>query len=67
MKKLKWIKYTGEYEKIFYDIELMWGEIIRNCYPNADTFHTSSGQVIEGKDVQNIKPSSFKGVTNVSF
>ena len=57
MERPKWIKYTGEYEKIFYDIELLWGEIIYNCYPNANTFHTSKGQVIEGKDVKNIKPS----------
>jgi len=56
MNESSWIKYTGEYEKTFYDIELMCGEIIYNCYPNANTFHTN-GQVIEGKDVRNIRIS----------
>lgn len=57
-EKSEWIKYTGEYEKVFYDIELFQGEITYNCYPNADTFHTPDGQIIKGKYVRNIKLSN---------
>ncbi len=56
-KEPEWEKFTGVYEKKFYDIRL-YKEVIHNCYPNAGTFHTPDGQVIEDKYVRYIKPSA---------
>lgn len=53
----KWQPFTGEYEKIWYDIKLTHGHVIHTCYPNADTFHTIGGQVIDGKAVKYIRKS----------
>lgn len=33
-----WQPYTGEYDKFEYDIETRTGELLTNCYPNADWF-----------------------------
>lgn len=55
MKPTNWKKYTGEYEKIFYDIKLKSGKIIENCYPNAGTFHTPAGGIIKQDLVTEIR------------
>lgn len=55
-----WIKYTGDYEKEFYDIKLLTGEVYENCWPNAGTFHITGadGKVIDGNQVAYIKQSN---------
>lgn len=50
-------EYSGEYEKVYYDIMLGGGILIEHCYPNAGTFHTESGIVIDGKYVKAFKKS----------
>lgn len=52
-----WIEYKGEYDKEFYDIRLKSGDVIKNCWPNAGTFHTPTGVVISGEDVSHVQPS----------
>lgn len=34
----KWIKYSGNYEKQEYDVKLVDGSVIKNCWPNAGMF-----------------------------
>lgn len=51
----KWVEYVGYYEKRFYDIELLGGEVICNCYPNAGGFHTPDARRIDGKDVRRVR------------
>lgn len=53
----RWVKFDGEYEKVFYDIETKDGEISNRCYPNAGNFHTSDGRVVDGDDVLNVRIS----------
>jgi len=62
MKSMKglpsgWVKFDGEYEKIFYDIETKDGEIFLRCYPNAGDFHTPKGQLVDGDDVLKVRVS----------
>lgn len=52
-----WVKFDGEYEKVFYDIETKEGKVTKKCYPNAGNFHTPDGQVVDGEDVQMIRVS----------
>lgn len=54
----KWVKFNGEYEKVWYDIETKDGEIINRCYPNAGCFHTPEGQMIDGDAVLNVRVSA---------
>ncbi len=51
-KEHPWLKYKGDYEKIYYDIWLSDKEVIEHCYPNAGTFHAPDGRVIDGDKVQ---------------
>lgn len=57
---MHWKFYTGEYEKIEYSILLKDGRTIKNCWPNAGTFHDlSNGDVIPEDDVLMIQPFEF--------
>lgn len=58
----RWVKFDGEYEKIFYDIETKDGEIICRCYPNAGNFHTPDGRGIDGEDVLNFRVSPGENI-----
>lgn len=53
----RWVPYTGDYEKEFYDIKLDDGSVLLMCWPNAGTFHTQMGRVIDGAVVAHIRPS----------
>lgn len=61
-----WDTYDGAYEKEYYDVKLVTGEIVLNCYPNAGTFHVlkangkyAEGCVIEGNVVAEYRLSLF--------
>lgn len=54
----EWIVYDGEREKGFYDIELKTGEIVRQCYPNAYSWHEMNDtgcRVFKDEEVAKIK------------
>lgn len=52
----KWIPYTGEYEKKYYDIQDKYGNIYEHCYPNAGRFHDQeTGMVIHGDRIVKFK------------
>lgn len=53
----KWIKYTGKYEKKFYDIKFHNGKVFKYCWPNAGTFHSSKYGVFDGSLVKEIRES----------
>jgi len=55
--KHKWIKFTGDYEKKFYDIKLTDGTEILHCWPNAGNFHSKCGMHVKGSLVGEIKHS----------
>jgi len=61
-----WIKFDGNYEKEYYDVKLLTGDIVENCYPNAGDFHVlkennnfAKGCVIEGGTVGEIRLSNY--------
>ncbi len=58
----EWEKFNGEYEKVFYDIELKDGEVIIHCYPNAGNFHTPDGRNIDGIEVLKIRESPEENI-----
>jgi hypothetical protein len=31
----KWRRFTDDYEKVFYEVKLPGGTIVKNCWPNA--------------------------------
>lgn len=37
-----WQPYTGDYDKFEYDIKLIDGTVVENCYPNAGEFNSIS-------------------------
>jgi len=49
MPKEKWVKYTGEYEKEFYDVRV-GSAIYGPCWPNAGSFHVCKG-IDEGRNI----------------
>lgn len=51
----EWKPYTGEYEKRWYDIKLKSGSVILSCWPNAGTFHSGDGDIIDGEAVAEIR------------
>ncbi len=53
----RWKLFTGEYGKVWYDVELYDGSIICECYPNAGTFHTTDGRELDGKIVKYVRKS----------
>ena len=55
------IKYDGQYEKCWYDVYTWNGAIFKHCWPNADTFHSESGQCIDGKNIFAIKAEVSSG------
>lgn len=55
-----WIPWTGEYEKIFYDVRTIDGSIYEECWPNAGRFHAKAGKIVHGKSVKEIKISDSK-------
>lgn len=57
MNKEGWIKYTGYYRKIFYDVKCKSGTVYERCWPNASTFHWHKGKIITGEVVEFIRPS----------
>lgn len=40
----EWQPYRGEYDKYEYDIKLIDGTVVENCYPNAGVFHSISDE-----------------------
>lgn len=48
-------RYTGEYEKWWYDIITIHGNKYQDCWPNAGTFSTGHGTRIMGDAVFAIK------------
>jgi len=50
-------KYTGEYDKIYYDIITIHGNKYEHCYPNAGIFHTGIGKFVDGNNVFAFKKS----------
>jgi len=64
-----WNKFNGNYEKLFYDIQIKnrdktWEceyEVIEHCWPNAGKFHTPDGEVIDGKFIFYIRESKNQG------
>lgn len=64
--KHPWVKFDGNYEKEYYDVKLITGEIVESCYPNAGTFHVleennnyAQGAIIEGVVVAEIRLSLY--------
>lgn len=51
-----WVKYEGKYEKQFYDIELIDGEVIEHLWPNAGYFH-GDGTTVNGDSVKYFRVS----------
>lgn len=55
-------RYTGEYEKTWYDIYTWNGAVFHTCWPNAGTFHhKASGRIISGRRVFAIKAQVEEG------
>lgn len=61
-----WEPFTGDYAKEYYDIKLVTGDIVENCYPNAGTFHVlkengkfAQGYMIEGSTVAEFRLSNY--------
>lgn len=54
-------RYTGEYEKCWYDVISIHGNRYEKCWPNAGQFHTGHGTVILGNAVFAIKKSDDQG------
>ena len=62
--KYQWQKFTEglDYEKEFYDVKTSEGEIIKNCWPNADFMNETTGEKQRHfcyKDNVNIRKSFF--------
>lgn len=53
----EYIKYNGDYEKVYYDIKTYDGKEYSICYPIAGDFHTVAGKHIKGHDVELFKLS----------
>lgn len=55
----EWQTYKGDYDKFEYDIKLKTGEIIENCYPNANKFNKLDvPDKYHAKDVSEIRFSN---------
>lgn len=50
-----YIKYLGEYKKVFYDIITINGSKYEYCWPNAGFFHPSIGEPVASNRVFAIK------------
>lgn len=62
MTAIQWFDYTGDYEKVFYDIKLKDGTIIEGCWPNAGNFHDKVGNNYFGETVTQLRwaPNHWK-------
>ena len=36
----EWLPFTGDYDKVYYDVKLPSGEIVPHCWPNAGMIYT---------------------------
>lgn len=61
-----WIKFDGSYDKEYYDVTLISGKVIENCYPNAGDFTVLKENAgykvsteIKGSQVSLIRLSNF--------
>lgn len=55
-----WQPYTGDYDKFEYDIKLIDGTVVENCYPNAGEFNSIS-------DKHNNQSFKEELITNIRF
>lgn len=56
-----WIKYDGDYEKEWYDIKLVNGQIIEKCWPNAGNFHAPDGKQYKSIEYIRLCPHPLDG------
>ena len=52
-----YLRYDGDYDKVWYDIITFNGVRYGFCWPNAGMFHTLNGRYISGNDVFAVKKS----------
>lgn len=39
----QWIEFTGDYEKIWYDVKLLDGGVVHKCWPNYNHLCSTDG------------------------
>ena len=58
-----WMKFTGAYEKQFYDLTLKSGTIIYHCWPYKGNFNPVNGtgaSYIEGARIEKVRISEIQ-------
>lgn len=50
-----WQIYIGDYDKFEYDVKLIGGTIIYNCYPNNGYFKSTNGNQVHESNVVQIR------------
>lgn len=58
---MTWKVFDGHYDKTMYDIRLVSGEIVEECWPNAGTFYClETGKEYDGSLIMLVKESESK-------
>lgn len=53
----RWRKWPCRYVKQYYDIQIVGKDVIKHCWPNAETFHAPDGTVYSSEQVRRIMKS----------